>query len=45
VDKLVAADFDRIVITSFATQEATQTRVEELVRVGAARDQIVTLHR
>ncbi len=45
VEDLVPAEYDRIVVTSFASREATEARVEELVRVGAARDQIVTLHR
>jgi DNA-binding MarR family transcriptional regulator len=45
VEDLDPAEYDRIVVTSFTSREATEARVEELVRVGAARDQIVTLHR
>jgi hypothetical protein len=43
--ELVPAEFDRIVLTSFGSQEATEARVEELLRAGASRDQILTLHR
>jgi DNA-binding MarR family transcriptional regulator len=42
---LVAGDFDRIVVTSFTSQEATDARVRELLQRGVLRDQIVTLQR
>jgi DNA-binding MarR family transcriptional regulator len=45
LEELVPRDFDRIVITSFASQEDTEARVQELLRLGVPRDQIVTLHR
>lgn len=45
VAEFVPAEFDRIVVTSFISQEETDARVEELLRLGALRDQIVTLHR
>ena len=45
VNELLPQDFDRIVVTSFGSQEATAARVEELLRRGIARDRILTLHR
>ena len=45
VEDLVPIEFDRIVVTSFLSKETTEARVEELLRLGALRDQIVTLHR
>jgi DNA-binding MarR family transcriptional regulator len=45
LDELVAEDFDRIVVTFFDSQEATEARVRELVGAGVSREQIVTLHR
>ena len=45
LNELIPQDFDRIVVTSFGRQEATAARVEELLRQGISREQIVTLHR
>lgn len=45
LEELVPNNFDRIVITFFNTQEATEARVEELLRRGVSHDQIVTLQR
>ncbi len=45
LEELAPKDFDRIVITSFTNQEDTESRVQELLRLGISRDQIVTLHR
>lgn len=45
LEELVPAEFDRIVVTSFSSQEATEARLEELLQAGASCDQIVTLHR
>lgn len=45
LNELLPQDFDRIVVTSFGSQEATAARVEELLRRGIARDRILTLHR
>ena len=42
---LVSGDFDKIVVTSFTSQEATEARVEELLERGVSRDQIVTLQK
>jgi len=42
---LVSGDFDKIVVTSFTSQEALEARVGELLERGVSRDQIVTLHR
>lgn len=36
---------DRIVVTYFASQEATEAKVGELLRMGVSREQIVTLQR
>lgn len=36
---------DRIVVTYFESQEATEARVEELLRLGVSQDQIITLRR
>jgi DNA-binding MarR family transcriptional regulator len=43
--ELVSGDFDKIVVTSFTSQEATEARVQELLERGVSRDRIVTLHR
>jgi DNA-binding MarR family transcriptional regulator len=43
LSELIPQDFDRIVVTSFDSQEATQARIEELVGRGISREQIVTL--
>lgn len=45
LEGLVPSDFDRIVVTSFDSQEATEARVRELLRRGVSREQIVTLQR
>jgi DNA-binding MarR family transcriptional regulator len=45
LEDLIPEEFDRIVVTSFGNQEATEARVGELLRQGASRDQIVTLRR
>lgn len=45
LNELIPQDFDRIVVTSFGSQEATQARIEELVGRGVSRDQIITLQR
>jgi DNA-binding MarR family transcriptional regulator len=45
LEELVPNNFDRIVITFFNTQEATEARAEELLRRGVSHDQIVTLQR
>jgi predicted transcriptional regulator len=45
LEELVPAEFDRIVVTSFTSQEATEDMIQELLQRGIARDQIVTLHR
>jgi DNA-binding MarR family transcriptional regulator len=44
-EELVPTEFDRIVVTSFTSQEATEAMIQELLHRGIARDQIVTLHR
>jgi DNA-binding MarR family transcriptional regulator len=43
--ELVAGDFDKVVVTTFISKEVTEARVQELLRRGVSRDQIVTLHR
>jgi len=43
--ELVSGDFDKIVVTSFTSQEVTEARVQELLQRGIPRDQIVTLQR
>ena len=45
LEELFPHEFDQIIITSFENLEATKARVEQLLRRGAARDQIMTLHR
>jgi DNA-binding MarR family transcriptional regulator len=45
LEELAPKDFDRIVVTSFTSQEDTESRVQGLLRLGISRDQIVTLHR
>ena len=45
VEELVPAEFDRIVVTSFDSLEATAVRVADLLRRGVSQDQIVTLRR
>jgi len=45
LDALLPQEFDRIVVTSFGSPEATAARVEELVQRGISREQIVTLYR
>ncbi len=45
VEELVPAEFDRIVVTSFVSQETTEARVRELLGAGISREQIVTLQR
>ena len=45
VQELVPGEFDRIVVTSFISQEVTEARVQELLGVGVSHDQIVTLQR
>jgi len=44
LDDLAPADFDRIVVTTFGSQEQTEARVRELLAAGVSREQIVTLH-
>jgi DNA-binding MarR family transcriptional regulator len=43
VEELVPADFDRIVVTSFGSQETTEATIKELLQRGVSPDQIVTL--
>jgi len=43
IKELVTGEFDRIVVTSFTTQEVTEARIQELLQQGVPRDQIVTL--
>lgn len=45
LEELVSGEFDKIVVTSFTSQEVTEARVEELLQQGISRDQIVTLQR
>jgi DNA-binding MarR family transcriptional regulator len=45
LERLMAGDFDKIVVTSFISKEVTEARVQELLQRGVSRDQIVTLHR
>jgi DNA-binding MarR family transcriptional regulator len=45
VEKLSPDEFDRVVVTSFISQEVTEAKVQELVRLGVPREQIVTLQR
>jgi DNA-binding MarR family transcriptional regulator len=45
LEELVPEDFDRIVVTFFDSQEVTEAKVQELLRLGVSRDQIVTLQR
>jgi DNA-binding MarR family transcriptional regulator len=45
LEEIVPKDFDRIVVTFFDSQEATEARVRELLGAGVSREQIVTLHR
>jgi DNA-binding MarR family transcriptional regulator len=42
---LVPGDLDRIVITSFTTPDATEDKIQELLRLGVSRHQIVALRR
>ena len=43
VEEIVPGDFDRIVVTFFSSLEGTEAKVQELIRLGVPRDQIVTL--
>jgi len=45
LEDIVPSSFDRIVITSFISQEVTEAKVQELLWVGVPRDQIVTLQK
>ena len=45
LEELIPAEFDRIVVTSFTSQEATEAVIGELLRRGVCREQVVTLHR
>ena len=45
LEELSPNDFDRVVITSFISQEVTEAKVQELLRLGVPRDQIITLQR
>jgi hypothetical protein len=45
LEKLSPSEFDRVVVTSFISQEVTEAKVQELLRLGVPRDQIVTLQK
>jgi DNA-binding MarR family transcriptional regulator len=45
VEELSPNEFDRVVITSFISQEVTEAKVQELLRLGVPREQIVTLQK
>ena len=45
LEELSPNEFDRVVITSFISQEVTEAKVQELLRLGVPRDQIVTLQK
>lgn len=45
VEKLSPHEFDRVVVTSFISQEVTEAKVQELLRQGVPREQIVTLQK
>ena len=45
LEELSPDEFDRVVVTSFISQEVTEAKVQELLRLGMPRDQIITLHR
>jgi len=45
VEELSPTEFDQVVVTSFISQEATEATVQELLRLGVRREQIVTLQR
>jgi len=45
VEELSPNEFDRVVITSFISQEVTEAKVQELLRQGVPRDQIITLQK
>jgi len=45
LEELSPNEFDQVVVTSFISQEVTEAKVQELLRLGVPRDQIVTLQR
>ena len=45
LEELSPNEFDQVVVTSFISQEVTEAKVQELLRLGLPRDQIVTLQR
>lgn len=45
LEELSPNEFDQVVVTSFISQEVTEAKVQELLRLGVPRDQIITLQR
>ena len=45
LEELSPDEFDRVVVTSFISQEVTEAKVQELLLQGVPREQIVTLKR
>lgn len=45
LEELSPNEFDQVVVTSFISQEVTEAKVQELLRLGVPRDQIVTLQK
>ena len=45
LEELSPNEFDRVVITSFISQEVTEAKVRELLQLGVPRDQIITLQK
>ena len=45
LEELSPNEFDQVVVTSFISQEVTEAKVQELLRLGVPRDQIITLQK
>ena len=45
LEELSPNEFDRVVVTSFVSPEMTEAKVQELLRLGVPRDQIITLQK
>jgi DNA-binding MarR family transcriptional regulator len=45
LEELSPDAFDRVVVTSFVSQEVTEAKVQDLVHLGVPREQIITLQK